>query len=186
MGKSIIYVTSNKSKVFYAKRHLEPEGINVVAKYLDMTEMQSHSGEAIIRHKAEQAFSTFKKPLIVSDHFWNIPALKGFPGAYMKHVNEWLTPQDFLNLMKPYTNRTIYLEEHMCFIDKDQQKLFYTSIKGKVLHEVKGEAKQGFRSIITLKKDGKSIAECWNENINAVDRNQIWKDLADYIKGKQL
>lgn len=182
MRKSLIYVTSNASKIFYAKRYLEPEGIEVIGQDLDMAEMQSHSGEDIIRHKAEQAFAAFQKPLIVSDHFWSISALKGFPGAYMKHVNKWLSPEDFVNLMKPYSDRTVYLEEHMCFIDKNQQKLFYGSIKGKVLDEIKGKKEQGFRSIISLRKDNKSIAECWNENVDAVDHSQIWKDLAEWIK----
>ena len=91
---NIVYVTSNKGKIQVAQKYLGQLGITVEGYHLDMEEIQSHSGEDIITRKAEQAFKAINKALIVSDHFWNIEALKGFPCAYMKYMNEWLKPQD--------------------------------------------------------------------------------------------
>lgn len=146
-----------------------------------MEEIQSHSGVEIIKRKARQAFLSIKKPLIVTDHFWNIEALRGFPGAYMKYMNEWLTPQDFLSLMQPYENRNVYLEEYLYYIDDKQQKLFYDSLKGKVLHDVKGTNEQASRSVISLREDGMSIAECWNKGIDPVEKYELWQEFGAWL-----
>lgn len=177
------YVTSSSSKIASAKRHLSPYGLDVEQKFLDMVEIQSHLGEEILKHKAEQAFDFLKQPLIVSDHFWYIPALRGFPGAYMKHVNEWFTPEDFLNLIQPYEDRSVFIEEFLCFTDGKEKKLFRQKINGTFLPERRGK-EDSFRSIISLRKDGKSIAECWEKNINSIDgAHPLWQQFAQwYIK----
>lgn len=38
------------------------------------------------------------------------PTLGGLPGPHMKFINEWFTPQDFLNLMQGKVGRTISFE----------------------------------------------------------------------------
>jgi len=178
---NITYVTSNKGKIAVAKRYLTPLGITVEGSHLEMEEIQSHLGEEVIRRKAMQAFQALKKPLIVSDHFWNFEALRGFPGAYMKYMNEWLTPQDFLNLMKPYQNRTVYLEEYLFYTDGTNEKLFYEPVKGRVLHEVYGAEKEASRAIVSLREDGMSIAQCIEKGINSVDEYEIWTKISEWL-----
>lgn len=178
----IYYVTSNKKKVLVAQRYLSKEGIEVVGKTLELEEIQSHSGDEIIKRKATQAFGAVNHPIIVSDHFWNIPALRGFPGAYMKYMNEWLTPDDFLNLMKPYSDRTVFLEEYLTYKDAKTEKTFFKKIQGEILHEIRGTNEQASRSIVTLRADKKSIAKCWQEGISPVDNYEIWSEFAKWYK----
>lgn len=176
------YVTSNKDKITVAKKYLSPLGIDIKEIEMDLEEIQSESGEEIIKRKAKQAFSLLKKPLIVSDHFWRIPALNGFPGAYMKYMNSWLSPQDFLNLMAPYKDRRVFLDEYIYYIDGKNEKLFKEEIEGKVLDNAQGSNEAASRSIVSLRKDGKSIAECWEKGLDPVDNYIIWEKISNWLK----
>ncbi len=178
----LLYVTSNKEKIKLAQMYLSDQDIQIEAQHLDLEEIQSNSGEEIIKRKAEQAFSTLKKPLIVTDHFWNIKSLNGFPGAYMKYINQWFTPQDFLNLMRGHQDRTVFLEEHLYFTNGKTNKLFFQSIKGIILTEVKGEKKyEPAHKIISLRQDKKSIAECIEQGIPPRDDKTIWQELVTWL-----
>jgi XTP/dITP diphosphohydrolase len=179
---SLTYVTSNQDKIKVAQRYLAPLGIHIENQHLDLEEIQSNSGEEIIKRKAKQAFHAIQKPLIVTDHFWNIPALQGFPGAYMKYINQWFTTQDFLNLMREHTNRTVFLEEHLFFTDGKIEKLFFQPIKGTILTQAKGSHKEPAHTVISLREDHKSIAECWEQGINSVDNYPIWTEFSIWYK----
>lgn len=177
---SLIYVTSNQEKIKVARRYLSPLGIQLESAHLDLEEIQSNSGEEIIKKKAAQAFTSLQKPLFVTDHFWNIPALNGFPGAYMKYMNQWLAPQDFLNLMQGHTDRKVFLEEYLYFTDGKNEKLFFQSVPGTVLTEVKGKKELASRAVISLREDHKSIAECWEQNIDRTEDYPLWTDFANW------
>lgn len=45
--KDLIYVTGNESKIFSAKKLLEPYGINVIAKEIDCIEIQADKIEDV-------------------------------------------------------------------------------------------------------------------------------------------
>lgn len=101
------FITTNAEKIKSAKHYLDPLNIPFSTQSLDLTEIQSSSIEEIAKFKAHQAFAILKKPVLVSDHGWAFHALNGFPGAYMKEVNKWFTPQDFLNLLKDKQDRSV-------------------------------------------------------------------------------
>lgn len=78
----------------------------------------------------------------MSDHGWSIPALSGFPGPYMKYMNQWMTSRDFLNLMRPHSNKTITKQEVICYIDAEQSKCFSAETKGTFVDQIRGEGLQ--------------------------------------------
>ena len=45
---------------------------------------------------------------------WEIPALRGFPGAYMHPVNDWFTAGDWLRLMHGIADRRIIFTPKHC------------------------------------------------------------------------
>lgn len=128
----LYYVTGNQNKIAIAKKYLTP--LNIVFKpiQLPIQEIQSYSIEQISINKAKQAFEILKKPLITNDHGWSITALNGFPGAYMRYVNDWLTAGDFQLLMSGRENREAILTEVLCFIDSEGTKTFTMKHKGTV------------------------------------------------------
>jgi XTP/dITP diphosphohydrolase len=180
---SITYITSNKEKVETAKRKLRESGICVENISLDLVEIQSSSIKEIAEHKTKQAFSILNKPLFVTDHGWSIPALQGFPGPYMKYMNEWLTSQDFLSLMSNYEDKSILKEEALCYIDSNGIKTFSMSVTGKFFDTPRGEGLPMTR-VVSLLPSGKTIAECISEGVDSYFENIIWQEFAEMLKNR--
>ncbi len=179
--KKLIYVTSNKSKVEVANKSLNPLGIQLIQQKMELVEIQSNFIEEITKKKAEQAFSIIKKPLLVNDASWNFVALNGFPGAYMKYVNQWLLPKDFIAIMKRQKDKTVIYTECICYIDDYQTKCFEGEIKGIFLGREKGKGIPSW-TLVSLRKDKKSIAECWKDGIEPAEEYPLWKNFAEWYK----
>ena len=178
----LYFATENKQKLENANVILNPLGIVLQQKILPIVEIQSHSLEEIAQDKAKQAFEKIKKPLVVKDDGWFITALNGFPGSYMKFMNEWLSPDDFLRLIEPYKNREIVFKDALVYIDTNTTKLFTKIIQGKIAKEPEGKGVPS-AMISTFRKDGKTMAECINENIHFTDgKTSIWYDFAKWYK----
>lgn len=177
----LYYITSNQNKIDIAKKYLTPLDILFDSRTIDLTEVQSHDIRKVVESKAKEAFKTIKQPLFVNDHFWSFPALNGFPGAYMKYMNEWLTPEDFLNLMHGKKNRDAILTEAVCYIDKDHMQTFIVQHKGILLEKPQGKGLPAL-TIISLSGDGKSIAEKLETDVSAVALHPIWEEFAEFYK----
>jgi XTP/dITP diphosphohydrolase len=177
----LYYITGNQNKIDVAKQFLDPLGLSFEPHPLELIEIQSHSIEEIAIYKAKQAFEKLNQPLFVNDHGWAITALNGFPGAYMKYMNEWLTGEDFLHLMSGKENREAILTEVVCYIDSGSLKTFTALHKGIVLHEKKGSGPPGMTTI-SLSKDNMSIAEKMQKNPSAIEEYSLWKEFAEWYK----
>lgn len=177
----IYYITSNDEKIVVARKYLSPFGIEIEQKTHNFIEIQSESIEKIAQHKAEQAFKYFNHPLLINDAGWFITALNGFPGAYMKYINEWFSAENILQLMQAHNNREIIYKEIFCYIDSSGTKLFTGSAKGEVLMSPQGTGLPSWQ-VFSLSNNGKSIAQCWEEGIDPVNRYGVWEEIANYLK----
>lgn len=177
----LYFITGNKNKIAIAEKFLKPFGIIFESKNLNIEEIQSDNIEEVAIHKAKDAYSKVRKPLIVTDHFWSIPALGGFPGAYMKYINQWLTPQDFLNLMINKNDRKAILTEMICYIDNRTIKTFRGIHVGKVLQKQQGDG-LSTQTVITISEDGISIAKKLESNPSALDKGAVWEEFAKWYK----
>lgn len=172
----LYYITGNADKINSANFQLQKYGLEVSQKEISFIEIQSNSQEKIVRHKIEQALQIMKEPFIVSDTGWQIPALRGFPGAYMHDINEWFTAQDFLNLIMPYTDRTVIMQSTICYRDQEQSKIFSLEQKGIILEEPKGKGCPS-DMVFSFREDKKSIAECRIEQIEYIsNKHTVWDD----------
>ncbi len=175
----LYFVTGNKHKISSAQLYLSRFNIAFEAKHLPITEIQSTSIEEIAQHKAREAFAQLKQPLIIKDDGWLITALNGFPGPYMRYINEWFTTDDFLNLLKHKNNKEVIFHEVVCYIDKNQTKTFSNKIVGKFLTKPQGSAAP-FMEISTFRKDNKTVAEANTEGIPEFDQRTIWNEFAKW------
>lgn len=177
----LYYITGNKNKIDVARKFLDRHNVIFTPKDLDVTELQSESIEKVVIHKAKEAFLKLNKPLFVSDHFWSIPALGGFPGAYMRYINKWLKAKDLLNLMADKKNRKAILTEMLCYVDKTTIKTFKQSHLGRVLKKSQGKGMPGF-TVISLSKDGLSVAQKIESDPSALEEDKLWEDFARWYK----
>ena len=134
----IIYVTGNMQKVADARARLDQHGMSVEQQKVNTLEIQSDSIAEIARHKAQQAYEIIGKPLVVNDAGWIIPALKGFPGPYMRYINEWLTASDLLALMKDKSDRSIVLKEVLVYHDGKKISVFEKDTFGTIVESPRG------------------------------------------------
>lgn len=176
----IYYVTSNKYKLEHAKQFVSGFGLEIVGKKLDIPEIQSQSIEEVVLYKAMAAWSEIKKPLVVSDSGWEIPALGGFPGPYMKDINQWFGSQDFLNLMRDKSDKSIYLNHMMVAVKDGISKVIEQKTWGIIIDEPHGEGSPIDRIVIMDGMSG-TIAENQMKSIPSTDDADLWKQIAEYF-----
>lgn len=180
---TLYYITGNQSKFLTAQSNLQKHGIDLEQKELDIPEIQAATTEEVALDKATKAFELIKQPLLVSDHGWLVSALKGFPGPYMKNINTWLEPIDFLALMQNQQNREVTLRQNLIYIDQDTTKSFAYDLKGYVLREAKGHLGTNWDKVVCLTQDDKSIAESREESGKRsilLDEPEPWASFANW------
>ncbi|MCA9318510.1 hypothetical protein KDA06_02615 [Candidatus Saccharibacteria bacterium] len=176
----IVFVTSNLAKYNQAKLDCSQFGIKIVQDAShDFTEIQSESGEEIARHKATAAFELLQKPLVISDDSWNIPGLGGFPGAYMKSINHWFTPEDWLRLTASLTDRRIILRQVVVYQDTAGQQVFIRELPGVLMKEIRGKSPYPHSTITSL-DGGKTTTAMWHERGESAAQGLAspWHDFA--------
>lgn len=157
--QTLYYVTGNQNKFMTAQMHLQAHGIDLQQKALEIPEIQASSTDEVALDKAVKAYELVRAPLVVSDHGWHIAALNGFPGPYMKYVNHWFAPEDFLALVKNHGNREVTLRQNLIYIDSDGTQPFAYDLKGYVLAEAYAGEGTSWDKVVCITGDGKSISE---------------------------
>lgn len=104
----INFVTGNSLKFEIAKQYFAKinNKYELVQLKLDTPEIQSESVEEVARHSAVWAAHSVGEPCIKMDVGFEINALNGFPGPFVRYVNDWLSVQDYLNLMQDKSDRS--------------------------------------------------------------------------------
>jgi XTP/dITP diphosphohydrolase len=178
----IIFVTTNERKIGEAKLACSLMGINVIPKKIDLAEIQSSNPIDISKHKAEQAFMAINKPLVVTDTFWTIPSLNGFPGAYMHEVADWFSAEDFIALIRDKSDKRIYFSENITYIDKNETKIFSKEFEGIIVDIPRGT---GLSIEKVAEFDGYTLGERREQGgFSHSSEDYVWHDFAKWFKAK--
>jgi inosine/xanthosine triphosphate pyrophosphatase family protein len=181
--KEIIFSTGNELKFHNGQIACRKYGIQLKQVSLPIDEIQDENPENIALDKAKKSFAELGRPVVISDDSWDIPGLNGFPGAYMKSMNEWLAPDDFVNLTKSLTDRRIFLHVHLVFVDSKTIKLFSSTFEGYLLKEPRGEYGPSSQKVISLQGDNDlSISEVHDKNlhINGREVHKMWDEFCSW------
>jgi non-canonical purine NTP pyrophosphatase (RdgB/HAM1 family) len=178
----VLYASGNKVKFRQAQEVCKTFGITLIQDSLNVPEIQGEIAEPIARDKAEKAFAKFQRPVIISDDSWIIPGLNGFPGAYMKSVNDWFTVGDWLHLTRPLKDRRIILRQIVVYQDENGQHLFSCNIEGIILLEARGDSADRPSSAITSFDNGKHSNAEFEERSESPTANlpSVWHDFAEW------
>lgn len=186
---TIYFATSNQEKMLIAKTVCSKFDIKVEQANIDIDEIQGEDPVIIVQDKARRAYEGLAKPVVVSDDSWDIPALNGFPGPYMKSINKWFKPEDFLRLMSGIKDRTIIIHQYLAYFDGDTMKVFSNDIHGKVIEEPRGKNERSPNMTVTTmdNDNGKTIAEVFEQGAKAVaeryiTRRDAWHEFAEWYK----
>lgn len=159
MAKKIAFITGNPHKLEEAKSVLKDYDITIESLQFDIDEIQHYNPLEITKAKARAAYEKAGYPIVVNDSSWEIPALGGFPGGYMKDVANWFTAEDFLALMKYKNDRRIILHDVVAYFDGEQLKLFISNQTGVFINEPRGEGTSMNQVVSMEDSDGLTIAE---------------------------
>lgn len=185
--KELIFVTGNNNKFHTAEHILNSAGFKLEQTILEIDEIQGEDASIIALDKAQKAYDKVRKPLVISDDTWSITGLNGWPGPYMKSMNHWLTPNDFLNLTKELEDRTVYLHQIAVYQDKNIKKIFTNSIKGELLDIVADFPGVPWMRVVSLTSDGRSLAEVRHSSPEqlAIENDNVWHNVVDWLQGQQ-
>lgn len=104
--QTIYFATSNSQKFTSLKKMLKPLGIDLRQLEYDFDEGRDLDIRKIAEAKLAQAKRAFPgKKLIVDDRGFFIPALKGFPGPFVKLVLDSFSHEGLAKLMRGELDR---------------------------------------------------------------------------------
>ncbi|CAK9251821.1 unnamed protein product [Sphagnum jensenii] len=188
---TVYFATSNQEKMLIAQTVCSKFNINVEQASIDIDEIQGEDPVIIVQDKARRAYEGLSKPVVVSDDSWDIPALNGFPGPYMKSINKWFHSDDFLRLMKGINDRSIILHQLLAYYDGSTMKVFSNDIHGKVIDESRGKNDRSPNMTVTVldHDNGKTIAEVFEQGEKAVverylTRPDAWHGFVDWFNSE--
>jgi len=146
--KSIFFITGNNLKFQIAQKELSDVGAELIQKELNTPEIQSMSIEEIASFSAQWASDLLKEQVIVSDVGYYIEALNGFPGPFIKYINEWLSADDILRLMTGKENRKVIVKDCLAYCEPGKEPvLFCGSAKGTIADKKGGKGRTSINEI---------------------------------------
>lgn len=180
-----VFATSNDHKVKTAEAVCAQFGLKFTHKNMDLQEIQSDNGEAIARYKVEQAFAVCQQPVAVTDDSWLIPGLNGFPGPYMKYINQWFSPADFLRLTKDLADRRMIMRHIIAYKDAHDEKVFSVDIPGVLLKKVRGNSIIPHFAIVSFDGGASSVAEAEaNGTLAVADGPNAWQGFCQWLASR--
>jgi len=157
----LFFVSSNNHKYREAKKILDSFGINLGFLKSNLEEIQSNSLHDIAIAKGRDAFSKFKKPIIIEDDGLFINSLDGFPGPYSSYVFKTIGNKGILDLIKK--NRKAKFVSIITYCDKTILESFDGKQNGTISKTQKGKG-WGYDPIFIPNNFKKTFAELNNKN----------------------
>lgn len=186
--RSVYFVTGNPFKLEIARKVLEKSGIRVVQEKLETPEIQSTDPVEIASFSARWAAEKLNKPIVLTDAGYYIRALNGFPGPFIKYINQWLTAEDLLRLMEKKEDRIVEVFGCLAYCEPGKKVVtFESKVTGKIAKKAVKTDKPGSTPINEI-----FIPEGFDKVETEISREEMvkfwaqvenyWEKLADYLK----
>ena len=178
----LIYVTGNEAKFRTANNLLGEMGIELEQVKVDIHEIQSESIEEISKDKALKSYEIVKQPLILNDSGWYFLGLNGFPGPFMKYVNDWFSAENFLDLTRNLKDRRVILKQVIVYTDGKTTKVFEHDSHFFLLREARGVSLRNSDNLVSMTDNGKSLGEySEEEDFKLEGEDKLWKELVAFL-----
>lgn len=188
--QNIIFITGNEYKFKQAKAALKDTDVLLTRQKLDTPEIQSTKVEEVASFSSKWASQKLNQTVVLSDAGYSFEALNGFPGPYIKYINQWFTAQDFLNLMAGKTNRKIIVTQCLSYCEPGEEPINFTgSVEGTVSNYVgsAGNWKTPINQVYIPKGYDKVVGDLpMEEMIKHWNGDTVWYQFATYLKTKKL
>ncbi len=172
------FITSNKNKALEIRQILGP-GIKI--KELDLDEIQSLDIDKVIKAKAKSAYQIVQKPVIVEDISFEVKALNGLPGPFIKFFLMSLGTEGLVKLIGKNPSNTIVTAAIGAY-DGHEIKIIKGVVKGTLSKTNKGESGFAFDKIFIPAGYKKTYAQLDKKIKNKIShRAKVLKKLKEYL-----
>lgn len=136
----VIFITGNKEKFIHMDHILSPYGIVLEQRKMETPEIQSMDVKEVAEFSARWAAHELGAACLVTDVGCYVEALGGFPGPFVKFVNEALPAAKLLKLMEGEVNRRATFRECISFCSPGGTPVsFIREHPGEIVHEAGGD-----------------------------------------------
>ena len=186
----IYFITSNHQKFTSLQKLLQPLGIDLQQLDYDFDEGRGLDIQTIAKSKLAQAKKAFpNKRLIVDDRGFFIPALKGFPGPFVKLLLDSFSYPGIIKLMQGETDRRAIFSFTVGYFDGEKDHIFVADEEGFIIDEPRGDNLHGWTELLYIyghpSFPGRSLAELnneeWKEYLAAIETVDGFALVRDYL-----
>ena len=191
-SRLIHFITSNQRKFTSLQKFLQPLGIDLQQLDYDFDEGRGLDIQTIAKSKLSQAKKAFpNKHLIVDDRGFFIPALKGFPGPFVKLLLDSFSYPGIIKLMQGETDRRAIFSFAVGYFDGEKDHIFVADEEGFIIDEPRGDNLHGWTELLYIyghpSFPGRSLAELndeeWKEYLAAIEAVDGFAMVRDYLAG---
>ena len=188
----IHFITSNHQKFASLQKLLQPLGVDLQQLDYDFDEGRGLDIQTIAKSKLSQAKKVFpNKRLIVDDRGFFIPALKGFPGPFVKLLLDSFSYPGIIKLMQGETDRRAIFSFAVGYFDGEKNHIFIADEEGFIIDEPRGDNLHGWTELLYIyghpSFPGRSLAELndeeWKEYLAAIEAVDGFAMVRDYLAG---
>lgn len=188
----IHFITSNHQKFASLQKLLQPLGVDLQQLDYDFDEGRGLDIQTIAKSKLAQAKKAFPgKRLIVDDRGFFIPALKGFPGPFVKLLLDSFSYPGIIKLMQNETDRRALFSFAVGYFDGKEDHIFVADEEGFIIDEPRGDNLHGWTELLYIyghpSFPGRSLAELndekWKEYLAAIEAVDGFAMVRDYLAG---
>ena len=178
----IYYITGNKRKVERARKICQKTSIEIEQIEIETPEIQGVNSREIAQYSAEFAGKKLGKPVIKLDVSFHINALNGFPGPFVKYINQWLEPKCILKMLKGVKDRSCFWTDSLAFYNEGKLKVFTDKEEGIIADEARGENGWGMDKIFIPNGQIKTKGELSDEERIEICNKGHWEQFIKFIE----
>ncbi len=183
--KKINYLTSNALKFKIAKNYFNSlKDYELVQYTFDVPEIQDESCEEVARKAAIFAAQSIGEPCIKLDVGFYVNSLGGFPGPFIKYINDWLSEEDILAMVDRKDDRSAYFLDSTAIGYPDgSSKVFSKKYSGNIARSGEYEASGWPANSIFIPKDYEApLGTMSDSEQEAYWGSGAWKDVISYLE----
>lgn len=192
--EQVYFVTSSNKKFTSLRQLLAPIGVDLHKLEYDFDEGRDLDIRRIAEAKLLQAKRAFpEKKLIVDDRGFFIPALKGFPGPFVKLVLDSFSHQGIIKLMRGEADRRAIFSFAIGYFDGQSDHILIANEEGFIVDSSRGDNLHGWTELLYVyghpSFPGRSLAELndeeWQGYLTAIEDIDVFVKLRDFLINKQ-
>lgn len=176
---NLVVVTTNKNKLAEINTIL---GTNHQISKIDIPEIQSLDLDEVITQKAKDAYAKIKKPVMVEDISFEIKALNGLPGTFIKFFLKTLGTEGTVKLVSGLPTDT-KVTAAVAIFDGKTFKIFKGIVYGTLSQKDRGSNGFGFDKVFIPKGYRQTYAEMPQELKNQIShRAKALRKVKEFLK----